>query len=493
MHRYVPAIVGRRAAVYRHHRPISGDARGAAQMTLAQRASVVGLAALVYALIRWTPGSAGLSDTGQAVLAITGAGTVLWMSEAVPIGVSALAILALLGSEHDIGPAQGFAGFASEVTIFMVGIAGICAAVETSGLAQRAARMLLRIAQGNPSRLYWQMIAAFPVLALLLPSSMARNAILLPSYENAFRAMGAGPSTGLKRAVTLALGMLNPLASSALLTGGLVSVAAASLLGEFSWLRWFYLMAPPYYALMIAGAAFVKFMVGTFEGGSRTDDLGTQRQPLSRNEAVTLAVLAGTCLLWLSDSVHKLSPAIPALVGAVILQLPWIGAVTWKQVESRLSWNLILTIAAAMSLAGAMTKTGAATWLGHRFVEQLPNLASHPLLFIVGLITATTIVHLAVTNLVASVSLLLPVTVTVAQAAGLNPVVCGLIVTLNINAVILYPAQTAVNLLAYDAGYFSASDVRRLGLAMLALNIIVVLCAIPYWALLGLPLVTQAG
>ena len=46
----------------------------------------------------------------------------------------------------------------------------------------------------------------------------------------------------------------------------------------------------------------------------------------------------------------------------------------------------------------------------------------------------------------------------------------------------------ATNLIAYEAGYYGAADVRRFGLAMLALTTAVVLAAIPYWAWLGLPL-----
>ncbi|HLM13755.1 MAG TPA: hypothetical protein VK362_15290 [Reyranella sp.] len=64
-----------------------------------------------------------------------------------------------------------------------------------------------------------------------------------------------------------------------------------------------------------------------------------------------------------------------------------------------------------------------------------------------------------------------------------------LIVTIAVNAVILYPVQTAANLLAYEAGYFPSADVRRLGLGMLVLTIAVALLVLPYWSLLGLPLV----
>ena len=65
---------------------------------------------------------------------------------------------------------------------------------------------------------------------------------------------------------------------------------------------------------------------------------------------------------------------------------------------------------------------------------------------------------------------------------------CGLVVTIVVDAVILYPIQTATNLLAYETGYYSAADVRRLGIGMLLLTVIVILLTIPYWSVLSLPL-----
>ena len=74
-------------------------------------------------------------------------------------------------------------------------------------------------------------------------------------------------------------------------------------------------------------------------------------------------------------------------------------------------------------------------------------------------------------------------------AAGLNPIAAGLIVTVVMDAVILYPVQTATNLLAYETGYFSAAEVRRFGLWMFGLTIAVIaVITIPYWRLIGLSL-----
>jgi anion transporter len=467
----------------------------------------VAAALTAYAVARLAPPLAGLTDAGQAVLGTVLAGTILWIAEALPLGVTALIVLVLLAIAPGQRLADALAGFTSDVTFFLVGAVAIGAAVEASGLAERAARFLGRRAAGSPTRLYWQMIAALPLLAFLLPSAITRNAILIPAYRDALETMGLARSGRVGRALMLALGMLNPLASSALLTGGITSITAATLLGGFSWARWFALMAPPYYVLIALGALYLRLMVGKLESAaahplpgacSGEVDTGspirtcakqnTPAKPLSAAEIKTLLVLGATSALWLSDAIHGLSPAVPALLAAIVLLSPKVGVLSWKTFEAKLSWGLILTVGASLSLARLMAATGAAGWLGQQVTGHLALLADTPLILIVALVLSVALVHLAITNLAACIALLLPVTATIAEAAGLNPVLCGLVVTIVVDAVILYPVQTAANLMAYESGYFAAADVRRLGLGMLAITGAVVLLVLPYWAMLGMPL-----
>jgi anion transporter len=439
-----------------------------------------------FALARLSPPLAGLEPLGQAVLGAAFAGTVLWVSEAVPLGLAALVVLVLLGLCPGLRLPEVAAGLAGEVTVFLIGAVALGAAVETSGLAARAARCLARGARGSPARLFAQMIAGLPVLALLIPSAITRNAVLIPAYRDALAAMGLPGASRAGRAVMLALGMLNPLASSALLTGGITSITAATLLGGFSWLGWFALMAVPYYALLAAGAVLVRLLTGRFEAGATpaTAAPALAAQPLSAAEIQTLLVLALTAALWMTDRWHHLSPAIPALIGAALLLVS--GALSWKTFTSRLSWDLILTVGVSLSLAALMTRSGAAAWLGDLLLAPLAELS--PRALVAGLIIAVVLVHLAITNLAACVALLIPISATLAARAGIDPVVAGLALTITVDAVILYPVQTASNLMAYEAGLFDRADVVKLGLGMLALTIAVVLAALPYWAALGLPL-----
>src|SRR5256886_2190796 len=146
--------------------------------------------------------------------------------------------------------------------------------------------------------------------------------------------------------------------------------------------------------------------------------------------------------------------------------------------------------AASLSLASALTSTTAAPWLGSLLTGTVTELQTSPLALVGALIVIVTVVHLGITNLAACLALLLPIVTTTTAAAGLNPLAIGLIVTVVVDAVILYPVQTATNLIAYQTGYFTTADVRRFGFVMLGLTLVVILrVAIPYWKLIGLPLV----
>src|SRR5438034_5821698 len=287
-------------------------------------------ALLVFAACRVLPPAAGLDRAGQTVLGIAAAMALLWALDAAPLGVTSLLALVLLGTVPGLRPTQVFGGFAFPVVFFLIGGVAIAIAVERTGLAARVARQLLAGARGRPGRLYAQLLVSLPAMAVFLPSAITRNAILIPAYRESLDAMGLRPTDGRARAVMLTLGVLNPLASSALLTGGIASMTAASLLGGFSWLRWFVLMAVPYYALLTLGA--IALWLTSRAAGLEHRPVAERavHTPLTGPERRTLVVLLLTTTLWLTDAWHGLNPSIPALLAALLLVAPGIGVFGWK-------------------------------------------------------------------------------------------------------------------------------------------------------------------
>ena len=167
----------------------------------------------------------------------------------------------------------------------------------------------------------------------------------------------------------LALGMLNPLASSALLTGGITSIAAATLLGGFSWLQWLALMAVPYYALILLGSLYLRLMVGEFESAAAQVVPAAKPGPLSSAEQKTLLVLGATsALLWLTDAIptgcrrrsRRCSPRLSSSAQSIgVLHVE-------DNSRAKLSWGLILTSAPPCRSRAWMIQTGAAVVAGRR-------------------------------------------------------------------------------------------------------------------------------
>lgn len=88
---------------------------------------------MLSVLTRFLPVVDGLDRTGQSVLGVALCGMLLWIAEIVPIGVTALVVLVLLGTIPGLHPTHVFGGFALPVVFFLIGAVGIAAAVEQTG------------------------------------------------------------------------------------------------------------------------------------------------------------------------------------------------------------------------------------------------------------------------------------------------------------------------------------------------------------------------
>ncbi len=430
----------------------------------------------------------GLAPAGQGVVAVVLTAIVLWATEALPIGVSALVVLVLLGIVRGLPPERLFAGFQSPILYFFIGVTVMGGAIVQCGLASRAARLFLRRAGGSPGRLYLQCLLSLPFLALVLPSAITRNAILLPAYQEVFRALGLSRQDNLGKAIVLTLGLLNPFASSAFLTGGLAPMTTATLLGGFTWWRWFFFMGVPYYALLVLGA----FWVWRVNPSGRRNLECREAEapgPFTLAEIRVFAVLVLTSLLWLTDFWHGLPPAVPALLAACLLAFPRVGVLAWRDVQEAVPWATFLVLGASLSLAEALLHTGAAAWFAALCVRLIGGFQGQPWLVVTFLVLMISTVHLGIANMSACIALLIPVTTNLAQELQMNPLVFGLIVGIAVDAVVLYPVQTATNLLAYETGLIRGGDVLKVGLGMLVLTTAaILLIAIPWWSFLGLPL-----
>jgi sodium-dependent dicarboxylate transporter 2/3/5 len=467
-------------------RPAGGRAylqrmrRGGCSGSFARAAAAAGLCGVLLA----APTPAGLPLSGQRVLAVTALAVGLWGSEALPAGVTSIVVvvaLVLLGAVP--GVSQALVGFADPVAYFLIGVLTIGLAVQRSGLAERVAHLFLRGCRGRPRALYVQLLAAFPLLTLLLPSATTRTGILVHVYDQALELSGVPPGAPLARAVMMALNSINRLASTVLLTGGITPIVAAGLIGGISWPRWFALMSVPYGVLLVAGAGLIYLRYRNGFEASLPATPETAWRPLSGAEWRTAIITAGASLLWLTDALH---PALPAMLAWACLLAPGTGVLSWEDFERGVGWANFFVIASSLSLAHALVHSGASAWLAALIVHTTPSLGQNPLLVVATLLVAAALVRLVIPNITGFLATTIPVAMSIGSATGLNPLVCGLVVTIAGDAVLYYPAQSASSLVVYQRGHLSAPEIFRFGLWMTILAaLVVLLVALPYWSVIG--------
>lgn len=455
-------------------------------------ALVVPLAALVAALFL-PPVLVGLPLAGQRALVVTLITILLWTGELLEPGVAALVgvtLLALSGATTSLRDA--LQGFASPVPYFLVGVLTMGAAVVRSGLAERLARTILERARGRSLAVYLQLVLAFPVLTFLLPSATTRSGILIHIYDEVFTLGGVQRGAEVAKAVMLALSSINRLASTALLTGGITPVMSAAIIGGMSWTGWFALMAVPYYAILLLGGVltYSLYRKGFARGLPMPEP--ARRRPVSPTEWRTVAIILGASALWLSDGVHHLDPAVPALLAFAALLAPGLGPLVWADLDRGVGWANFFIIAASISLAHALVASGAAPWLGRLLVGALPALGDSALVVVILLMLGATVLRVLVPNISGFLALALPIAMSVGREAGLNPLVCALVVMITGDAVVYYPAQSSSALVIYARGHVSAGEVLRFGLWMtLVAWVAILLVALPWWALVGEPLTAR--
>ncbi|HJR49877.1 MAG TPA: SLC13 family permease, partial [Gemmatimonadales bacterium] len=298
------------------------------------------------------------------------------------------------------------------------------------------------------------------------------------------------PGAPFARAIMMVLNSVNRLSSTILLTGGITPIVAAGLIGTISWTRWLVLMSVPYLALLALAATAIYLRYRSGFRASVEVPPRPERTPLSAIELRTALITAGASLLWLTDSLHHWHPALPALLAWVCFLMPGVGVLTWRQFEQEVGWTNFFVIAASLSLAQALSRSGASAWLAGGVVGAAHSVAESSWMVVAVLLATSAVVRLLIPNITGFLATTIPVAMAAGAAAGLNPILCGLIVTIAGDAVLYYPAQSASSLVVYERGHLTAGEIFRFGLVMTALAALVVLAvALPYWALVGEPLI----
>lgn len=437
-------------------------------------ALAVGLFSLLLAL------PTGLSPSAHRLLALFVAVIVLWVSEALPIAVTALVIpagLVLLGITDQ---RTAFASFADPLLFLFIGGFFLARAMTRHGLDRRIAEAITqaRWVRGSGSRVRLGFIVAAVVLSMWV-SNTAATAILIPIL------LGAAPAPTPERprpaeGSLLAVAYASSVGGLGTLVGSPPNLITARLLSgsghPFGFVEWLKLGLPA--ALVLAALVYAVLSV-RFPVVGAAPSAPRRRPPWSRGERVTAVCFVLAATGWILPGVMRAAQLpghaevvrlLPGGVVAVLAAVPLFGVrdergeavLPWHD-ATRIEWGLILLFGGGIALGSQMIETGLAQALSERFlalsgVRDLWTLTACAALF--------TVFFTETCSNTAAANIVVPLVIAAATQLGVSPVAPAMAVGLTASCAFMLPIATGPNALVFASGAVTQRVMMRVGLGL---------------------------
>jgi sodium-dependent dicarboxylate transporter 2/3/5 len=449
--------------------------------------SGLGLAGGIAVYLAPTPG--GLSAQGQAACAVFLLCTTLWITDVVPIGVTGLLAVALLGLTGAMKPGDAYAAFGNSAVFFIIGVFILAAAIIHSGLSKRLALFFLRRFQRGPQTLASGVMLTAAFMTVWMPAQ-ATAAMLFPITLELAGAMGLRRHTSeYAKVLFLSLAWGAMIGSNASFLGSTRAPLALGILQStygqtISFGQWFAASFP----VVVLGAA-VGLVVLRFWFRREAVDLQAARDaigrsvrdlgPMGRRQAVVAMIVGATVCAWVVLGGRVDLAAISLLAAAALFAT---GALRWQDLEGYVHWGIVLMYGGAIALGQAVESTGAARWLVSGVVDDgaIPTVVA-----VTGLALLTVLLTEFMSN-AAAVAVMLPLGFSLADQTSISPVAIVLTCSLAAGLDFTFPFSSAPNTIAYSSGYLRMRDMLGVGMLMTVLQVLLLLLvSLVYWPLIG--------
>ncbi|MEL7473820.1 MAG: SLC13 family permease [Planctomycetota bacterium] len=422
-------------------------------------AVVVGVVSLVLSGVL---DAVDMSDAAQVGLAIMVIAGVLWMTEAVPLFLTAFVVLGLaltwlMGALPDgsVAGATFTSPFFSNIILLFLGGFTLSAALHKQRLDERLARWVIQRAGGSMARLMLGVMVTTAFLSMWL-SNTATAAMVLSIVLPITNSLPAGDRarTSLLLAVPFAAnigGVGTPIGSppNAIALQYLAELDAVP--GFAMWMA----MAAPVLVVMLLAAWGLLLLLNGRRGEPLVINVPPVESKMSGRAWLTLLVTLLTMLGWLASGLHGLASGTVAL-------LPVLAFFGLRVLDSKdfrgLSWDVLFMMGGGLCLGVVVMQSGLADWL----VERLPTDSVGPiaLAVIVGVLACG--MSLMMSN-TATANLILPIVIGLGLASP-SPVLIG--VAFSCSMAMALPISTPPNAIVFSSGQLSSRDLLLPGILL---------------------------
>jgi sodium-dependent dicarboxylate transporter 2/3/5 len=444
----------------------------------------------------------GTEAAEATVLGVAAWMAIWWISECLPLAVTALLPIALFPALGATTAAQATAPFATDIVFLYLGGFLLAAALEHWHAHERIALAVITRVGTDSRRLVFGVMLATAFISMWI-SNTATAAMMYPIALAIGAMFGEGEAARSQRvALLLGVAFAASIGGMATLIGTppnlILAGAARELIGVnldfFAFLKFglpiALLLLPAAWALLV----FVFHRERISLGAQGLASLSARRSALGAlrgGEARVLAIFVGVAVAWffrepkvigpvtlfgLTSLVPGITDAGIAVIGGIALFLVPSGSatsrplLTWREARE-IPWDVLLLFGGGLSLAAAMESSGLAARIG----EWMSGLQGLPLpLVLVGIAVVTVIVSELASN-AATASMGMPIAVALAAALGQPPLLLMLTIGLSASVGYALPMATPPNAIVFGSGEVTVRQMARVGIVLdvVAIGIVV--------------------
>jgi len=452
-----------------------------------------GISIAIGLIIGLAPAPEGLDPRAQNFFALLMTVILLWVTEAIPIGVTAFLSgggLILLGIQK---PAAAWEPFANPAVMFVLMIIMFGVVLNEVGIAKRILYYAIKMA-GTRVLKFSIIVALFSSVTSAIFHDATITIIFLFAVIPVFIKMGITPnkSNNLTKFFTIMI----PLTASAggfgtILGGGRNPIAVDYIeraLGvHVGFLDWMIINMPMVIVSSIATWAVCWMImpprVKEFPSEVKTEKL----PPMTRNEKGVGIIFLLAFVFWTLSDLTNLHVSVVAAIA--IIAVCGLKFVSFKTVLEKFSWEAWLVFGAGVSLGVAMLDTGAGKWLADQFFPLIHGQSE--IVAYYGIAIFGSFMSSFMSNS-AAVALCLPVLDPLAMEMGMSRLYTMLSLPVTTSFIMLI-IGCPPSIIAYSTGYFSQWDFLKVAIPKtLILCIIMVIIMSLYWPII-LPALGYGG
>ena len=462
----------------------------------------IGLAPFLAMLALAPP--AGMEPAAWHTAAVAVLMAALWVSEALPIPITALLPLILFPLLGIARLEATAAPFANPLIFLFMGGFMIGLAMERWALHRRIALALLGRVGARPAGLIAGFLGTAAALSMWV-SNTATAVMMLPIALSVIRLVAPperepadGPARGLAVALLLAVAYGASIGGLATLVGTPPNALLAGYMEanygiEIGFAQWMIVGLPLSLAMLAAAFALLTALArqtpaDAMQGAAAAIRAAAAEQGRwTAGEKRVAGLFAATALLWIFRPLLgaalpwlQLSDPAIAILGAVALFVipenlrEGRFLMNWEWAR-RLPWDVLLLFGGGLSLAAAVNETGLAGWIAGR----LGGLAALPTILAVLLVTTLIIFLTEMTSNTATAATFLPLVGSLAVGFGAHPLLLAAPAAIAASCAFMLPVATPPNAIVFGSGRLRIVDMARTGL-WLNLAGIALITLVPY-------------